>query len=158
MMPRLNVVAPVVSLVVLVLSACTSPNLGTSQSPGSAASQPEQRTEQSRTLVMVARRQPNTLAGKEALQVTGLSFSRVPCLFNAELAIFDGPELPRPYLVEHLPELNSDTWRVLPDGRMETICRLRPNLARHDGTPLTGPQPFSPHADVSWNVHEWELR
>ena len=56
---------------------------------------------------------------------------------NAGLAINDERELPHPYLAEALPELNSDTWRVFPDGRMETAYRLRPNLTWHDGRPLT---------------------
>ncbi len=36
-----------------------------------------------------------------------------------------------------VPELNSDTSRVFPDGRMETTYRLKPGLAWHDGTPLS---------------------
>jgi peptide/nickel transport system substrate-binding protein len=86
---------------------------------------------------MVARGQPDTLSMKEVLQVTGLSFSSVPRLFNASLVTLDGKELPRPYLVEALPQLNTDTWRVFPDGRMETTYTLRPNLRWHDGTPLS---------------------
>jgi ABC-type transport system substrate-binding protein len=31
-----------------------------------------------------------------------------------------------------------DTWRVFPDGRMETTFRLRANLTWHDGEPLSG--------------------
>ena len=40
---------------------------------------------------------------------------------------------------ESLPQLNTDTWRVGSDGRMETTYRLRPNLTWHDGAPLTAP-------------------
>jgi peptide/nickel transport system substrate-binding protein len=59
-------------------------------------------------------------------------------LFNAALVLIDARGLPRPYLAESRPELNTDTWRVLPDGRMETMYRLRPSLTWHDGAPLTG--------------------
>jgi peptide/nickel transport system substrate-binding protein len=57
--------------------------------------------------------------------------------FNAALAMVDYAGVARPYLAEGLPDLNSDGWRVFPDGRMETIYRLRPGLTWHDGRPLT---------------------
>jgi peptide/nickel transport system substrate-binding protein len=61
-------------------------------------------------------------------------------LFNAAIALGGeveegGPAFP--YLVERLPEVGSDTWRVFPDGRMETTYLLRPGLTWHDGAPLT---------------------
>ncbi len=57
--------------------------------------------------------------------------------FNASLAVVDGTGTRQPYLAESLPQLNTDTWRVFPDGRMETTYGLRPNLTWHDGQPLT---------------------
>jgi peptide/nickel transport system substrate-binding protein len=58
-------------------------------------------------------------------------------LFNAAIAVTDGTGTPRPYLVEALPRLNTDDWRLSPDGRMQVTYRLRPNLTWHDGQPLT---------------------
>lgn len=58
-------------------------------------------------------------------------------LFNATLDFLDERETPVAYLAEAIPQLNTDTWRVFPDGRMETTYRLRPNLTWHDGTPLS---------------------
>ncbi len=58
-------------------------------------------------------------------------------LFNASLALIDGGGAAQPYLAEALPALNSDAWRVFPDGRMETTYKLRPNLTWHDGQLLT---------------------
>lgn len=58
-------------------------------------------------------------------------------LFNAGLARTDPQGNPQPYLVDELPRLNNDTWKVLPDGRMETTYRLLPNLTWHDGLPLS---------------------
>jgi len=57
--------------------------------------------------------------------------------FNAGLAVIDTQTQPRPALAEQLPQLNSATWQVSPDGRMETTYRLRPGLTWHDGQPLT---------------------
>ena len=58
-------------------------------------------------------------------------------LVNAGLSYRDSQDVPRPYLAEDLPRLGTDSWRVFPDGRMETVYRLRPGLVWHDGAPLT---------------------
>jgi peptide/nickel transport system substrate-binding protein len=58
-------------------------------------------------------------------------------LFNGVLALYDDTGKARPYLAQSLPELNTDTWRIFPDGRMETTYQLRPGLTWHDGAPLT---------------------
>src|SRR5689334_6954068 len=39
--------------------------------------------------------------------------------FNASLALIDDSSNPRPYLAAALPQLNSATWQVSPDGKME---------------------------------------
>lgn len=57
--------------------------------------------------------------------------------FNATLGLIDYAGQARPYLAEALPSLNTASWQVLPDGRMETVYRLRPGLTWHDGWPLT---------------------
>jgi peptide/nickel transport system substrate-binding protein len=58
-------------------------------------------------------------------------------LFNAELSIMDDTGATRPFLAAELPRLNTDSWRVFPDGQMETTYKLRPGLTWHDGQPLT---------------------
>ncbi|HEY3116396.1 MAG TPA: ABC transporter substrate-binding protein [Chloroflexota bacterium] len=58
-------------------------------------------------------------------------------LFSAYLDLYDDQGRPLPYLAEALPVLNTDSWTVLPDGRMETRYHLKPNLTWHDGVPLT---------------------
>ncbi len=58
-------------------------------------------------------------------------------MFNAFLDLYDDQARPLPYLAEALPVLNTDSWTVFPDGRMETRYHLKPNLVWHDGVPLT---------------------
>lgn len=58
-------------------------------------------------------------------------------ILNSGLVTVDGQGLVRPYLAEAVPQVNTDSWRVFPDGRMETTYHLRPNLTWHDGTPLS---------------------
>ncbi len=60
-----------------------------------------------------------------------------PAMFGAGLLEIDDRDEPYPVLAEAAPQLNSDTWRVFPDGKMETTYRLREGLTWHDGTPFT---------------------
>jgi peptide/nickel transport system substrate-binding protein len=82
---------------------------------------------------MVVRWEPTDLAPKIPGSGNPTATKR---LFNAQLALSDSQGMPRPYMAEALPQLNTDSWRVFPDGRMETTYRLRPGLAWHDGQPL----------------------
>jgi peptide/nickel transport system substrate-binding protein len=88
-------------------------------------------------LVIAVRVELNTLAGKLLAGTGGVGDAHYRRPFNAEFAIIDGRGAVRPYLVEALPQLNTETWRVLPDGRMETTYRLKPGLTWHDGAPLS---------------------
>jgi peptide/nickel transport system substrate-binding protein len=81
--------------------------------------------------------EPGVLTPHRALTGTGSVPSDAIRLFNAALFMYDERAVPQPYLAESRPELGTDTWRVFPDGRMETTYRLRPGLTWHDGTPLT---------------------
>jgi peptide/nickel transport system substrate-binding protein len=42
-----------------------------------------------------------------------------------------------PQLAFELPSIEKGTWRVNPDGTMDTTWKLRPNVKWHDGTPFT---------------------
>src|SRR5438093_5668544 len=68
---------------------------------------------------------------------SGITSGATKRLFNAGLTLVDPRGTILPYLAENVPQLNTDTWRVLPDGQMETIYRLRPNLTWHNGRPLS---------------------
>lgn len=88
----------------------------------------------SRTLVLIARGEPPSLAAKPLQAVGGIG--NINPIFNATLDFIDERATAHPYLAESLPQLNTDSWRVFPDGRMETTYRLKPNLLWHDGTPM----------------------
>jgi peptide/nickel transport system substrate-binding protein len=84
-----------------------------------------------RTLSVVIRLEPTDLTD------TAGNYARIGvALFGAGLGAKDQYEVPFPVLAESLPQLNTDTWRLFPDGRMETVYRLRSGLSWHDGTPL----------------------
>jgi peptide/nickel transport system substrate-binding protein len=124
-------------LVALILAGCapatTSTPAGSGAAPGSTAPQ--------RTLLISNRGEPPTLAAR-SLVTQGSSLNVPPRFFNATLDVFDYNQNSHPQLAEALPKVNSDSWQIFPDGRMETRYTLRPNLTWHDGTPLR-PEDFA---------------
>jgi peptide/nickel transport system substrate-binding protein len=58
-------------------------------------------------------------------------------LVNAGLTIKGVREPFEPQLAESAPSVENGLWRLLPDGRMETTWKLRPNARWQDGTPFT---------------------
>jgi len=87
-----------------------------------------------RTLIMAVRFETVSLAPKVT---TAQGVNGTVRLFNAQLSYIDGKGVTHPYLVEALPQLDTDSWRVLADGRMEVVYKLRGGLTWHDGKPLT---------------------
>jgi peptide/nickel transport system substrate-binding protein len=59
-------------------------------------------------------------------------------LANVGLTVEDDTGGRRPVLVESTPTVENGLWKVSPDGRMETIFKLRDNARWHDGRPVTG--------------------
>src|SRR5437879_1871422 len=123
---------PVMIIAALALAACapaspTGPGGSLPAGAGRAVSD-------TRTLVMMDRHEPQGLSEKILAAGTSGQGRR---LFNAYLAVHDDHGTPHPYLAEALPQLDSDSWRVFPDGRMETTYKLRLGLTWQDGAPLT---------------------
>lgn len=127
--------ASMLALLAAAMAACApaAPE-GRSAGPMGSTDRAAQQGEQSATLIMIIRDEPGALTPK--LRV-GITLADAKRLFNAGLTISDERQQPHPDLAEALPRLNTDSWRVFPDGRMETTYVLRPNLTWHDGTPLS---------------------
>ena len=124
--------ASFVALVAVCSSACAPAAAPSGSQTGVSPEQPRQ----TRTLVTAIRIEPAFVAAKP-LRQTGLTLGSTVRLFNAALTISDDRGLSRPYLAESLVEVNTENWRLFPDGRMETTYRLKPNLTWHDGVPLS---------------------
>ncbi|MBM2813105.1 MAG: 4-phytase, partial [Chloroflexi bacterium] len=122
--------SPFAYLSLLVAVACSAPGPATDDRRGQAA-----QTRPNRTMVVIAREIPS-LAGKPLQGLSGSARGHVG-LFNSTLTALDEAGNKTPLLAEAVPQLNSDSWRVFPDGRMETTYRLRPALTWQDGTPLS---------------------
>jgi peptide/nickel transport system substrate-binding protein len=117
------------------LTACAGPARPTAGNAPGGADEP-QRTLAQRTLVLITRQEAPSVSGTSLVPGAFTTNSqRRP--FNAWLTYSDENDTPLPYLAEALPQLNTESWKVFPDGRMETTYRLKPNVTWHDGTPLT---------------------
>ena len=123
-----------VSLIAITLAAC-APAAGTpsGQAPGGADGS---QATPSRTLTIIVGAEPRSLALK-ALGQAGVTLATSRRLFNGALTIIDAKGDPLPYLAESLPQLNTESWRIEPDGRMVTTYRLRPETTWHDGSAHT---------------------
>lgn len=122
------------ALLIASLLACAPPQASAPAGPQSEAEL--EAAQAAKVLNIIGRNQPVNLA-IPGLRATGASTSGSTGPFNAALDIADSRENTLPQLAEALPELNTDSWRVFPDGRMETRYTLRPNLTWHDGTALS---------------------
>ena len=125
-----------VALVLSVLAACAPITTPAAPPVGPGGSAQPATVQPGKTLVIVTRFERESLAGTLLHPLSG-DTGTLRRVWNAGLSQADGDNRLLPYLAETLPQLNTDTWRVFPDGRMETSYRLRQNLAWHDGTPLT---------------------
>src|SRR5204862_1438423 len=114
------------------LAACAPP----AAPPAPAArSQPVVADQTDRTVTIIGRTEPTQVADP-GLRSSGTSIGATTRPFNAALDTNDSHENPVPYLAEALPQLNTDSWQVFPDGTMQTSYKLKPNLTWHDGTAL----------------------
>ncbi len=106
---------------------------GGTEGTGRPAGDASATARQNRAVTMAVRYEAPTLVPKAGTGITGGTVR----MFNAALFLIDGEGATQPYLAAALPELNRDTWRVFPDGRMEVTYQLKPGLTWHDGAPLT---------------------
>ncbi|HEY3115356.1 MAG TPA: ABC transporter substrate-binding protein [Chloroflexota bacterium] len=126
--PRLHTL---IGLVVLAVAACAPTSASTSSGRDAPQAAPIQRL-----LVGGLRAESSTVA----LRPPGAGFTvntLTNRIFNADLARIDDRGQPQPHLAEGLPQLGTENWKVLPDGRMEVTWRFRPSIVWQDGTPLS---------------------
>ena len=101
---------PIIAAVLVTACAGASP----AQRPRPEAGSPAAPT---RPLVILSRGEPISLALRAFQTVGGGSYPHL--VFNATFDDQDAQGNPVPVLPEALPQLNSEDWRVTPDGRMQ---------------------------------------
>jgi peptide/nickel transport system substrate-binding protein len=121
-----------VALLFAVACAPTTPQ--SARQPSASGSAPAAQSAPQKPLVIANAFEPATL---EASFGNGSGNREIGILLSGYLAFVDNPYQVKPYLAADLPRLEDGSWKLLPDGRMETTYRLRPNLRFHDGHPIT---------------------
>lgn len=63
--------------------------------------------------------------------------NNVPPLVQNTLVVEDDKGVWQPFLAAEQLSVERGTWRLHPDGTMDTVWKLRPDVLWHDGTPFT---------------------
>ncbi len=61
----------------------------------------------------------------------------VDTIVNIGLTIVDSNGVRQPVLAETVPSVENGLWKLLPDGQMEIVWKIKPGTVWHDGTPFT---------------------
>ena len=129
---------PLALTLMLVASfACAAPPSTPSVTSGGEASPPS--VARAKALTIGVQREPTDLGvlfGQGTATTAGGAGS-VKVIAHDKLAVEMELDTWRPQLALDLPSLQAGTWKVNPDGTMDTIWRIRPNVFWHDGTPFT---------------------
>ncbi|HEY3116729.1 MAG TPA: ABC transporter substrate-binding protein, partial [Chloroflexota bacterium] len=116
----------------LLLAACTQPALTTSGG-GSAPQAPAT----PKVLTIALQREPADFGEFVTSSTTAGGASNVVPIVNDPLTYTDDKGVNHPLLAAAMPSIEQGTWKIFPDGTMETTWKLRPNVKWHNGAPLT---------------------
>jgi peptide/nickel transport system substrate-binding protein len=122
---------------VMILSACTqqpqSPS-APSAGGGSQPSQPQARAP--KVLTVAAAREPTTFEGYTEQGIQGGAGIAMDIAHNL-LVVRNDKNVYVPQLAVEQLSVEKGTWRLNPDGSMDTTWKIHPNVKWHDGTPFT---------------------
>jgi peptide/nickel transport system substrate-binding protein len=122
--------------VVVIVSGCAP---AAPQPSGGGASPAEQRPSAPKRITVGIMIEPQAFR----TQLSRSSLGSIPGsqeleqLVNAGLTIADSQGKLVPELAEAVPTVENGLWKVFPDGRMETVWKIRPGARWQDGTPVT---------------------
>lgn len=106
-----------------------------SRQEGQATGETGSRSSGPKTLRMAVVDEPRS--GIAIFSAGGTGGADPSLVFHSGLTVYDDRGQPTPRLAAKVPRLEDGDWVVQPDGRMELIWKLRPNVKWHDGTPLS---------------------
>jgi len=152
------------------LTACAPSAPGApsaNQGPGGSASPPVRKT-----LILAHVQEPPNIEGFSGEAGRGGS-GPIKYMVHDYLVHEDDRPAHEPHLAVDVPSTDKGTWRLNPDGSMETTWTLKPNIKWHDGTPFTSadvvfsfgvykdpelPSPFSPILALMESVSAGDAR
>lgn len=120
---------------VLIAAACIAP-AGRQQAPGEGTGQ-GQSSQTPRRLTVAIQQEPAGFNRDLMLSVRTGGNEQVLHIAHNNLVVVNAKGTRIPQLATELISLEKGTWRVNPDGTMDTTWKIRPNARWHDGTPFT---------------------
>lgn len=121
-------------LAISIASACgPSPHTA-----GDAGVQPQaEQPSTPKVLTLAILREPKTLITLAGTAPRTGGGQNPRFIVHNRLTESDAHGAPQPQLATEKPTVGAGTWRVNPDGSMDTTWKLRPNVRWHDGAPFT---------------------
>ena len=117
-------------LVGLTVAACAPPGAGTGSGAGQAGAAPAPKT------IAIGIIAEPTGIGPFNSHTSGGGAHQVEEIAHRYLASLDNRSQPYPEVASELPSVENGTWKIQPDGTMETTYKLRSGVKWHDGTPM----------------------
>lgn len=130
-MPRHGNLKVLALILVLLMAACAPQQNETAQSADRPGVQKRITTATNGLLVRTIRVSNPNVSGPSGTE-------EFEALVNAGLTTRGLQEPLEPQLAEQVPSLDNGLWKLLPDGRMETTWKIRPEARWQDGVPFTG--------------------
>jgi len=122
-------------MVLVVLSACARQVGPTARTAGDDAQQTTPSAP--RILVWAGLREPGTFQALIGLGPSGSPASEIENVAHNYLVVQTDQQDYVPQLAIEQPSVERGTWRINPDGSMDTTWRIYPNIRWHDGQPFT---------------------
>ncbi|HEY3118255.1 MAG TPA: ABC transporter substrate-binding protein [Chloroflexota bacterium] len=119
-------------LSLLAFTACAAPS-----GPSSAGNQTGRSSGAPKRVVAGIRGTAQVLYAKLNISNAGLGVSDIARMVGAGLTARDDQDELHPQLTEAIPTVNNGNWKLQPDGKMETVWKIRPNARWHDGTAVS---------------------
>ncbi len=121
---------------IFVLAAGCAPSAPSANTP--APTQGTTPTSPKRVTIMI-KTEPTQLTPELTSSGGGVVMGTIELteLLHKGLSTLNADNVRVPQLATSVPRTDQGTWRVFPDGRMETSWKIVPGAAWHDGSPLT---------------------
>ena len=133
---------PLIVSMAILLSACaapggTTPSSGQTSQSGERAAQSEAQRRPKIVTLAVLREPTSFVQDFTGGNSTAGGAIHIPHLAHDQLVIMNDKGIWQPLLAAGQISIENGSWRLNPDGTMETIWKIRPNVRWHDGAPFT---------------------
>jgi len=124
-------------ILLVMLAGCSTPQSTPERASGGTPGGQVSASQAPKVLTWAIQQEPT-----DVLALSGLGGTRGPSsafrqIAHAQLVKDDYRIAPFAELAQELPSVEKGTWKLNPDGTMETTWKLRPNIKWHDGVPFT---------------------